>query len=315
MTDQASKGKWNAYEYVTQRLLMELESGKCPWQSPYLASGEHRSLATGQSYNGINTLLLTMEAIARGFASPWWSTLRAANKLGGSVRRGEHGAKVFFFKPVVTKEKDTEAEEEEKHRRLVLRAYTVFNIEQLDGIVAPAAQPHAVDVEPHAAAEAMWASYAANGGPARKEHRAGPAFYRRVDDVVSLPEPGLVTSTEEYYLMLFHEGVHSTGHESRLSRAGIRKDDYAPFGSPTYSQEELVAEMGAAMLAYRAGLELPWSNSAAYLRGWYEKLRQDKRCAVFAAKQAEKAARWILGERAFKQPNAPNAEDFTEVAA
>jgi len=104
---------------------------------------------------------------------------------------------------------------------------------------------------------------------------------------------------------LFHELTHATGHESRLNRKGVSGSDglWSAFGSQSYSKEELVAEMGAAFLCGRAGIvERTIDNSAAYVRSWLQRLKDDARLVVLAAAQAQKAADFILG--------APEREDF-----
>lgn len=99
--------------------------------------------------------------------------------------------------------------------------------------------------------------------------------------------------TAEYYSTLFHELTHSTGHASRLNLL----DKVAFFGTEAYSKEELVAEIGAAALVNRVGLETAHSlrNSAAYVQNWLQVLKGDKRFIVSAAGKAEKAVNLILG--------------------
>ena len=97
----------------------------------------------------------------------------------------------------------------------------------------------------------------------------------------------------DYRSTLFHELTHSAGHKSRLGRESL--DTPAPFGSPIYSREELVAEFGAAFLCAQAGIDNTIDNSAAYIAGWSRALRNDKRLVVTAASQGQKAADYILG--------------------
>ena len=100
---------------------------------------------------------------------------------------------------------------------------------------------------------------------------------------------------ENYYAVAFHELTHSTGHESRLNRAGVAGSRLAAFGSADYSREELVAEMGSAFLCAEAGIESTLDNSAAYLKGWLGALKGDSRLIVTAASAAQRAADFILG--------------------
>ena len=127
------------------------------------------------------------------------------------------------------------------------------------------------------------------------QHAGSKAFYSALTDRVTLPPPNLFTSPEEYYATGFHELIHSTGHEKRLARASIL--EAAPFGSPTYSVEELVAEMGAAYLCAESGISpAVIENQAAYVSGWLKKLRDDRKLVVLAAAQAQHAADYVLGK-------------------
>jgi antirestriction protein ArdC len=114
-------------------------------------------------------------------------------------------------------------------------------------------------------------------------------------DSIHMPEQETFDSEDHYYGTLFHEMAHSTGHESRLARPGVSNP--IRYGSHDYSQEELVAEMGAAFLAAEAGIDAEglMDNSAAYVASWLKALRNDKKLVVFAGAQAQKAVDHILG--------------------
>jgi antirestriction protein ArdC len=125
-------------------------------------------------------------------------------------------------------------------------------------------------------------------------HGMSKAFYSPREDSVGMPLPERFESEEGYFATLFHELVHSTGHERRLKRATLA--DSAGFGSDPYCKEELIAEMGAAFLCGHAEIiERTIDNSAAYLNAWLERLRNDKMLIVQAAAQAQKATDFILG--------------------
>lgn len=118
------------------------------------------------------------------------------------------------------------------------------------------------------------------------------SFYRPSDDSVHVPQLSQYAIAEEYYSTLFHEMTYSTGHTSRLDR--LTKT--AAFGSQTYSREELVAEMGSAFMLAKLGIdcEKAFTNSVAYLQGWIQALKNDKKMIVVAAGKAEAAVEYIL---------------------
>jgi antirestriction protein ArdC len=121
------------------------------------------------------------------------------------------------------------------------------------------------------------------------------AWYRPSTDAVGMPARGLFHSSEEYYSTLFHELTHSTGHPSRIGREGIEKLN--TFGSESYSREELIAEMGAAMLCGVTGIApSTLENSAAYLQSWITRLKSDSKLIVQAASAAQKAADYIRND-------------------
>ena len=124
-------------------------------------------------------------------------------------------------------------------------------------------------------------------------HEGMRAFYRPSTDTVTMPPTGLFDAPEAYYSTLFHELGHSTGHTSRLNRKGVAET--ALFGSFTYGQEELVAEMTSAFLCSHCHISQPViDNQAAYIGSWVKTIKSDIKLAVVAAAQAQKAADFIL---------------------
>ena len=140
------------------------------------------------------------------------------------------------------------------------------------------------------------------------------AFYRPIEDGVHLPKKEFFRSPNEYYSTALHELTHSTGHFTRLNRRGITSAT-ASFGSQTYSEEELVAEIGAAMSMGYLGIstENTEANSAAYLAGWASHLRSNKTLAekvIQAASAGKKAFALMAGY--YEQQKAEDGEDGDE---
>lgn len=284
--------KRDVYQEITDRIIAHLEAGQLPpWRQPIQRAGGDpfpKNLATGKSYRGVNIWMLGLTAWAMGYESQHWLTFNQAKALGGQVRKGEKGSLVTFWKQYEKTDKATD----EKTVLPVLRHYVVFNVEQIDGVAAPdILQVDPADFSPLAEADKILAGYA---GAPPIEHKGSRAAYLPKADKIVIAQPARFESPEAYYTTLFHELTHSTGHSSRLGR-GI-DEVLAPFGSPDYSKEELVAEMGAAFLAAVAGISPPTiEQSAAYLQGWLREFKNDKKLIVQAAGQAQKAADHILG--------------------
>lgn len=272
--------KPNAYEKVTQRMIDALEAGTVPWRKPWKSSMPMS--IHGRNYRGFNAVLL---ALLGGFESPVWLTFNQAKERGGSVRKGEKGMPVLLWKP--TKERKDSAGNVEREAKLYCTTYTVFNIEQCDGVELPnKLQPSKVD--PIEAAEALVAEYRSQVSMGVGGDRA---CYSPSRDHVQMPPRDSFQSAGHYYSTLFHELVHSTGHLNRLNR------DLKGMGTDEYSFEELVAELGACMLMALAGIEADetFENSAAYVTGWLRRLNDDRTLIVKAASAAQKAVDLIVG--------------------
>ncbi|MGD9693610.1 MAG: ArdC family protein [Phycisphaerales bacterium] len=279
------------YQAVTDRILEMLDRGTVPWRYPIRtkAGGDWpRNLESGRTYRGVNVFLLAVTAWMHGYGSPFWLTFRQALLRGGHVRKGEKSSLVVFWK----QHDATDEETGEPMKVPVLRHYNVFNAEQCEGVDPPGGAPEpAAAFEPIEAAQRVMTGYA--DGPVI-EHAGGRAYYRPSSDTVWLPEPARFLSREFYYATAFHELAHSTGHKKRLDR-GL-SSDLAPFGSPDYSREELVAEMASAFLCATAGIGPPTiEQSAAYIEGWKKRLSGDRKLVITAAGAGQRAADWILG--------------------
>ena len=278
----------NVYEIVTTRILDQLQKGTVPWRKPWstITAGP-RNLITNKPYRGINVFLLG----AHRFASPYFLTFKQALDRGGVVKKGERGCPIVFWKWRDNEEDSAaESEHERKPAAPLLRYYTVFNVEQCEGVPSPAVETRR-PFEPLPECERV---VRAMPNPPRLEHQGTQAFYRPSTDTVTLPPPERFNSRELYYSTLLHELTHSTGHESRLARKGIT--DAVLFGSHEYSREELVAEMGAAFICGHCGIDAATlTESTSYIAGWLQALQNDTRMVVLAAAQAQKAADLILG--------------------
>jgi len=277
------------YAVITDRIIELLEKGVIPWHRPWAGGEAPRNLASGKPYRGINPFLLS----AAGYASSWWLTFNQAKQRGGHVRKGEQSTPVVFWKWLIVPDK--ESGEPGKRKRIpFLRYYRVFNVEQCEGIEAPALKlPGGAcgGFSPIEAAERIVQTMPKAPAIVTGEPRA---YYRPATDTVNMPARELFESGEGYYTTLFHELTHSTGHASRLSRPGV--GDVAAFGSQTYSREELIAEMGAAYLCGEAGIvQRTIDNAASYIASWLKRLKDDRKLIIVAAAQAQKAADFILG--------------------
>jgi antirestriction protein ArdC len=285
--------KQDVYTRITGSIIASLEQGVRPWIKPWNA--EHaagritRPLRhNGQAYSGINILMLWASAVEQGFCAPIWMTFKQAIELNAHVRKGEKGSLVVYANAIKKTEHDDTTGEDVEREIPFLKGYTVFNVEQIEGlpeIYYAKLDPKFTPVERIAHAEAYFAATKAviNYGGGRAYYAAGP-------DRIQMPPIETFRDAESFYATIAHETTHWTKHERRLQRDFGRKT----WGDEGYAREELVAELGAAFLC--ADLELTpevRDDHASYIASWLEVLKNDKRCIVQAASYAQKAVDFL----------------------
>jgi antirestriction protein ArdC len=277
----------NVYEIVTSKIIEQLESGVAPWQKPW-KSDPPMNLISQKEYRGLNVFLLG----SQGYGSRYWLSFNQASKLGGHVKQGAKSSLVVYWS--IGEEKTIRKADgtEKKSKPILLRYYSVFNLEQTEGIAEKLGLSSSARVADIEDCERI-VSQMPNAPAREQSHKA---WYRPSNDTVGMPAKTAFNSPEAYYATLFHELTHSTGHASRIGREGI--ENLNEFGSESYSKEELVAELGASMLCGITGISpAVIQNSAAYLKCWIERLKGDSKLIVSAASAAQKAADYIRGIR------------------
>jgi antirestriction protein ArdC len=281
--------KRDFYAEVSARIIAELEAGAAPWTKPWSAtSGANTpcNAVTNRPYSGCNVVLLWM-AQAAGYRTPRFLTFKQALKLGGNVRKGERGTKVYFVKQLQVRD---ERVDDNASTRLIpmMREFTVFNVDQCEKLpdTINTGKPMRVR-NPDTRDELADAFLCSTGADIREGH--GEAYYLPSRDFISMPAFAGFKGADHFYSTAFHEVVHWTAHKSRLDR-----DLKNRFGSRNYAGEELVAELGAAFLCAEFGFDGDLRH-AGYIAHWIELLKADKRAIFTACSQASKAADFLRG--------------------
>jgi len=266
--------KRDIYQDVTNQIVQAIENGPEAWARCWKATMPQNGI-TGRVYNGINVLLLWLAADRGGFGSSDWMTYRQAAAAGGQVKKGERGTTVVFYKKRTITEKDESGEDVKKDVPM-LKAFTVFNREQVEGLP----EVEAVEVARVEDAEGIMAGSGAvfvGGEPA----------YVPSKDVIRMPAVYDFQTVEHYYATAFHELTHWTGSKKRLNR-----DLSGRFGCEAYAAEELIAEIGSAFLCAKVGIQGELRH-AGYVQNWLKVLKADKRAVFTAASHASKAAEYL----------------------
>jgi len=213
-------------------------------------------------------------------------TFNQAKELGGSVQKGQKGTQCVFWGSREIEEENDNGETEARKASFA-KAFYVFNLDQIDGIEAPATAPAGNVWDAHAAAEAL---IQASG--ARILEGGTMACYAPLKDEIRMPDRDRFQNAENYYAVALHELTHWTGHATRCAR-----DLKSRFGDEAYAMEELVAELGAAFLSAETGIAGQLENHACYIKSWLKALRRDPRAIITAASKASQAARFLLDDQ------------------
>ena len=279
---RAGAVKTDLYQTVTDSIIAALESGVKPWVCPWVRNGAAAGLpanfSTGTAYSGINIMLLWCSAAKQGFQDERWLTYKQAQELGGQVRKGEHGTTAIFYKTLEKEDEDGEIE-----KIPMLKAFTVFNVEQIDGLSIESVPQPVAGFDPLPQAEALMTR-----SGAKITEQGVKAFYRPATDEIVLPERFRFADAANFYATGLHELVHWTGAASRLNREKGNK-----FGSEAYAFEELIAELGSAFLMADLGITGEVQHES-YIASWLTSLKGDKRYIFKAAAAASKAHRWLM---------------------
>jgi antirestriction protein ArdC len=287
--------KHNVYSKITNQIISELEKGVRPWLKPWNAVHAEGRItrplrANGIPYRGINVVMLWSAAMAKGYAAPQWITFKQALELNAHVRKGEQGSLVVYASKITRTETDDGTGEESERDIHFMKGYTVFNVEQIEGLPEhyyPKPAPRSGTVQRIERAETFFAATRAV-----IRHSGTQAYYSTGSDHVQMPPLEIFRDAESYYATLAHETTHWTRHEKRLNREFGRKR----FGDEGYAMEELVAELGSAFLC--ADLELTpelRDDHASYLASWLKVLKNDPRAIFTAASHAQRAADFLNG--------------------
>lgn len=307
---------------ITNTIIAMIEAGDMgKWTRPWakLLTGGHYCPETKRAYEGFtNIFALNVQSFARGFTSQTWGTYNQWFALGGgekdngkvtkdsdfNVRKGEKA--VYIFVPLMFNKKDKAGnvitdKKGNEVKGLSFKQVAVFNGEQVDGYE---------EVKPEMPANAVVDNGALDRFVTNLNlsitHAGDRAFYSPATDSITIPlQEAFIatptsTATESYYGTLLHEATHATGHESRCKRALMNMN-----GSEAYAKEELIAELGAAMLANKMGIsDSPRPDHAQYIKSWLKALKGDKKFIFQAVSGASKAIKWMDAQQPVKMEKA-----------
>ena len=298
--ENGSTPKRDFRQEVTDNIIRMLEQGTAPWQKPWEAGKLEmpNNPTTEKPYRGGNAIHLMSVAAMKGHEDPRWLTYKQAAEQGWQVRKGEKGTQIEYWEfpdsakspKARTGNAGGNAEENAKvddERRIIHRVYTVFNAQQIEGVPSHETKQH-----PEFDVVEVGENILHNSGAMIKHDQNDRAFYSRRTDSIHLPPQTAFKTAGDYYGTALHELAHWTGHPSRLNRSTLN-ESYR-FGDSNYAQEELRAELASVFLAAERGIPHDPEQHAAYVGSWINALRNDKNEIFRAAKDANRAADFVL---------------------
>lgn len=276
----------NIAETITNAIIEQLEKGTAPWVKPWKSKPSEsvpHNPASGTEYRGVNFFWLSMlqSSGAHGTSSAWL-TYKQAQAMGAQVKKGAKGVQVVFYKPLSIKDK---ASGESKIIPMI-KTYTVFNADFIEGLPVDDVEP--VESKPEFQSHDECEAFIASSG-ADIRHGGGSAFYSPSDDFIQLPEKTDFKSQADYYATALHELSHWTGAKHRIDRDFSKSKR---FGDSAYAFEELVAELGAAMLCAHNKVDGQLQH-ASYIESWLKVLRNDSRAILKAGAEAQKVLDYL----------------------
>lgn len=282
----------DVYSRITDQIAAAIEAGagefRMPWHHDGHSSSRQINLASKRTYRGVNVLALWIAADAADFSNGLWGTYRQWLAEGAQVRKGERGTTVVLWKQSTNgSDEDHGSDEERSGRRVFARAFTVFNVAQVDGYVVEGLD-ELTKPERFAHADAFIANL-----DIRTIYGGNEAHYLPSKDEVHLPNLSQFDDAAGHYGVAIHEYGHASGAKHRLDR-----DLTGRFGSEKYAAEECVAEMTAGFILADLGIaHHPRPDHAAYIATWLRAIKSDPRAIFTAASKAQQAADWMHAQQ------------------
>lgn len=276
-------------EHITARIEEHLTNGVAPWVRPWSTGSITAPMnpATGKTYQGLNNLFLTMAQV--GHETSCWLTFNQARESGGNVMKGAKGYPVL--RPLEIRKGFNEAAEgqgdDEAQRLLLFKGYTVFNLDQCEGLDHLRPEDTTASRNPVQRDPRIDETIAATRADIR--HGGDLCYYRPAEDRIQMVEPERFITVDHYYATTLHELGHWTGAKQRLDRFGNEPPKLA-----AYAYEELVAELTSAFCCQALGIDGLDRHNAAYIGSWLQGLKGDRKMIAKAAADADRARKLIL---------------------
>ena len=295
----AAQDRADVYTRVTAEIITAIEQGAGEWHAPWFHNGTSAArptnISSGKRYRGINTVALWVAAMANGYSDGLWGTYRQWQDAGAQVRKGGRSTTVVLWKQIASSQAaDDDDGDDGGHRRMFARAFSVFNLAQVDGYEQPQTN---VLAESKRLAHAE--EFITNLG-IKTVFGGSEAYYLPSSDTVFMPDFASFRDAASFYGVWLHENGHASGSKHRLDR-----DLSGRFGSAAYAAEECCVEILSGLVLADIGIaHHPRPDHAAYIASWLAVLRADPRAIFTAASKAQQAADWMHAQQPVRHEQA-----------
>ena len=282
----------DVYSRITAEIVATIERGAGEWRAPWFHNGASvarpTNVASGKRYRGINTLALWAAGLAAEYGDGLWGTYKQWQDAGAQVRKGERSTTVVLWREIQTSPQPNDDDgDDDGHRRMFARAFSVFNVAQVDGYQRPA-----TDILSESQRLAHAEAFISNLG-IKTVFGGSEAYYLPSTDTVFMPPFASFRDPASFYGVWLHENGHACGAKHRLDR-----DLSGRFGSAAYAAEECCVEILSGLVLADLGIaHYPRADHAAYIASWLEVLKDDPRAIFAAASKAQQAADWMHAQQ------------------
>ncbi len=281
---------------VVEKVIADMGRDGLRWAEPYLPALSPRNPVSGTVYSGGNRMHLGFIGYERGYEDCRWATFNQISDAGWKVKKGAKSVIIEKWKQFSYYKDNEETGEKELQGRFpkLVGYWRVFNAEEIEGI-----PPLDSNLPRHESDRtAVIADNLIESSRCRvfesMMYLGQAAYYPTLDSIHIAPR-STFRSDESFTRVLLHEMTHSTGHPDALAR-----DLGGSFGTASYAQEELVAELGALFCSADLGIQGAemdgtfYDNHVSYLKSWMAALEDDPSYLFKAASKAEKADTFIM---------------------
>lgn len=285
----------NQRREVVEKVIEDMQKDGLRFIEPFLPTLSPHNPVSGTVYHGGNRMHLGFIGYMRGYTDNRWATFNQIKDAGWKVKKGAKSALIEKWKelPFYKENEDTGEQELVGRFPKLVGYWNVFNAEDIDGIPPePSAPTHTAD---RTATIAENLKESSRCPVVESKLYIGQAAYSPVSDRILIAPRETFRSDEAFTRVLLHEMTHSTGHASALGR-----DLDTRFGSPSYAEEELVAELGSLFLSADLGIQSTnmegehYESHVAYLQSWVHALEDDPSYLFKAASKADHADTFIM---------------------